>query len=89
MISLTGDNDDFGGGISIPVPDGIPSPISDGDDDFQTPPESASILTLKQEWVIVIFIKRIPYIKNACIRLELRNAKIVISFVKNLLKIVS
>lgn len=49
MISLTGDNDDFGGGISIPVPDGIPSPISDGDDDFQTPPESASILTLKQE----------------------------------------
>ena len=49
MISLTGDNDDFGGGISIPVPDRIPSPISDGDDDFQTPPESSSILTLKQE----------------------------------------
>lgn len=49
MISLTGDNDDFGGGISIPVPDRIPSPISDGDDDdFQTPPES-SILSLKQE----------------------------------------
>ena len=62
MISLTGDNDDFGGGISIPVPDRIPSPISDGDeDDFQTPPES-SILSLKQEWVF--FYKNFLYEKN-------------------------
>lgn len=48
MISLTGDNDDFRDSISIPLADRIPSPTSDGDDDFQTPPE-CSILSLKQE----------------------------------------